>query len=62
MTNDITVVYVVVRSVKYEGENIHGIYDTLELAQAVALEQNAFKHTPRDTSYRVIDWVIDTTR
>lgn len=61
MTN-ITVVYVVVRSVRYEGESIHGIYDTLELARAVALEQNTSKYTPSDTSYNVIDWVIGTTR
>ena len=61
MTNDFTV-YVVVCSVRYEGENIHGIYDSLEVAQAVALERNASKYTLNDMTYSVIDWVINTTR
>lgn len=60
MTNN-TKVYVVVRSIRYEGESIHGIYDSLELAQAVALDQNAYKYLPRDITYSVIDWVINTT-
>lgn len=56
------VVYVVVRSVRYEGYSIHGIYDSLELAQTIALEQNASKYTSSDMTYNVIDWVINTTR
>lgn len=56
------VVYVVVCSVRYEGENIHGIYDSLEVAQAVADERNASKYALSDMTYSVIDWVINTTR
>lgn len=56
------VVYILIRSIRYEGDDILGVYSTNKEASKHAEDLAASKHDPyHEAGFLVIPWKVDST-